>query len=48
MLIYSCDGKAELSADITPVSNCSTEIIIIYCFGAQETFIINFKNSCAA
>ncbi len=46
--IYTCDGKAEFSAHINLVSNCSTEIIIIYCFGTQETFNINFKNSCAA
>ncbi len=50
--IYSCDGQAEFSAAITPVSHDPSEKIINYksCwFGAQETFltIINVENSAA-
>ncbi len=44
-VIYSCDGKAEFSAAITPVFSV-TKIIQICSIGAQETFnIINVENS---
>ncbi len=51
-MIYSCDGKAELYAQVLQalVSHDPSEIIVIYQFDVQETFliIINVENSCAA
>ncbi len=50
-VIHSCDAKAELSASLvqSSVSHDSSEIILIWWFAAQETFlIINVENSCAA
>ncbi len=42
--MYSCDGKAELSSAITPVSNAGSEIICW--FGSEEIFVIsNIENS---
>ncbi len=50
--MYSCDGKAEFSASLleSSVSHDPPEIILIYWFDAQWTFliIINIENSCAA
>ncbi len=48
-VIYSCDGKAEFSASLLRsfVSHDPSEVILIYTFSAQETFIINFKNCCS-
>ncbi len=50
-VIYFCDQSCIFSI-ITPVFSVtwSSEIIIIYWFAAQETFliIINVENSCAA
>ncbi len=37
--MYSCDGKAEISAAITPVSSDLSQIIVICWFGAQKTFL---------
>ncbi len=41
-VIYSCDGKAEFSASLlqSSVSHDTSEIILIYWFSAQETFLI--------
>ncbi len=41
-VIYSCGGKAEISASLLQlsVSHDPSEIILIYWFGAQETFLI--------
>ncbi len=47
-VIYSCDYKAEFTASLlqSSVSHDSSEIIIIYWFDAQETFliVINVEN----
>ncbi len=49
---YFCDVKVEFSASLlqSSVSHDPSQIILIYWFGAQETFliIINVENSSAA
>ncbi len=55
-VIYSCNGKAEISASLlhSSVTRDPSEIILICSFAAQETFIIiiiiiiiNVENRCA-
>ncbi len=42
--MYFCDGKADISAAVTPVltAHYPSEILIICWFAVQETFIIIF------
>ncbi len=42
-VIYFCDGKAECSAVITPVSHDPSEIIQMCWFGVQDAYLQHIK-----
>jgi len=49
-MYFIIDGKAEFLASLLQslVSHDPSEIILTFCFGAQEIFLINVENNCAA